>query len=118
MNAERPYIVKLVRDKIGDLLAGDNRVEYKPLPDGPGSDRHVELLRQKLVEEALEYAFSPSAKELSDVLEVVLALARVDLKIPREGLEAARVDKHVDRGGFDEAIAMYVTTTAPVDGDD
>jgi predicted house-cleaning noncanonical NTP pyrophosphatase (MazG superfamily) len=103
---ERPYL-----DKVGELLGNDGRVEYKSLDD---AELHVQLLRDKLIEEALEYYKNPSLGEAADVLQALLNLVDLDLDKSREQLEEARIDKYVDRGGFEIGTGMFVTTTAPL----
>lgn len=110
MATERPYLVKLVRDRVGEFPGGDGAVEYRPEPD---REVHVGLLRDKLIEEALEYFKNPSVGELADVLQAVYDLAQIDLDVDRAEVEGARIDKFNERGGFLEGVCMFVTTTAP-----
>lgn len=105
----RPRLVKLVRDNIGAVV-GDSHVSYNSIP---GEDAaFIRALRRKLVEEAIEYVEDPSISELADVLEVVYALAAIDLEVQRHELEARRADKHNELGGFEHGIGMYVETNA------
>lgn len=110
----RPYLIKLVRDKVGELLAGGGKVSYEPLDD---RELHVKLLREKLIEEALEYHKKPSVGEAADVLQALFDLVDLDLRASRADLEEARVDKYNERGGFLEGTAMFVTTLAPPPGE-
>lgn len=108
--AERPYLVKLVRDHVGLFLGGDGVVEYRPIED---RGLQIDLLRGKLAEEALEYFKNPSIGEAADVPQVIYDLVELDLCLDRADLEAARADKFNERGGFLGGLGMFVTTTAP-----
>lgn len=99
-------LVKLVRDDIGKHLTTDS-VVYKTMPPG----EYIEALRKKLCEESTEYIFNPTAEELADILESVVALAEHDLCIGLEHLNRIRLQKHEDRGGFDLGMGMYVNVT-------
>lgn len=99
------YPVKLVRDLTKAALGGPGTTEYRQLP----RYEHVKRLRQKLVEEAIEYALDPTVDELADVLEVVHALADVDLAAGLEPVLRAREARHRERGGFSRGVGMYVT---------
>lgn len=102
----RPRFVKIVRTRIAKFLA-TSHVVYEPTTP----EQHVAGLRAKLVEEAVEYLLDPSIDELADVLEVVRSLAIVDLRCGIWAVEEKRGDKWEERGGFEEGVAMYVTTT-------
>lgn len=113
MMAERKRLVKLVRDRVAQFIVGRDgtagEVTYEPL----GHDEHVELLRGKLVEEAVEYLQNPSVGELADAYEAVMALAVVDLGIDHQELFSEARSKRLERGGFIEGVGMFVGTTAP-----
>ena len=115
MSAEegRPYVVKLVRDKVGDLLAGDNRVTYEPAEEHLSHDEIIQLLRAKLIEEATEYLLNPSVGELADVLTVVEALAYEDLGCGLNRVQVEAMRKLEERGGFDSGTVMICRTLAP-----
>lgn len=101
-------IVKVVRDKIGSFLGGrHNRVEYS---DEITHEQHVEELRKKLVEEAVEYLLDPSKAELADVVEVCHALSVVDLHCNWSDIESVRLLKKAERGGFEHGVAMFACT--------
>jgi predicted house-cleaning noncanonical NTP pyrophosphatase (MazG superfamily) len=105
--AEHPYLVKLVRDRMGEFLGEGGRVEYRKIGD---RGLQVMLLRHKLIEEALEYFKEPSIGEAVDVLQALYDLAELDLQVDRADLEAERVIKFHERGGFLDGVGMYVTT--------
>jgi predicted house-cleaning noncanonical NTP pyrophosphatase (MazG superfamily) len=71
----------------------------------------LQLLKQKLVEEALEVWGSEQgtiAEELSEVLEVIEAL-RKQSQIERDDLERVQREKRHKRGGFDQLIYLEET---------
>jgi predicted house-cleaning noncanonical NTP pyrophosphatase (MazG superfamily) len=103
----RPRLVKIVRDRMGELLPG-SEIHYAPVED---HGLAVEHLRKKLVEEAVEYALDPSITELADVLEAVRALAHVDLDTGMRAVEREAHRKLVERGRFDGLTGMWVTTS-------
>lgn len=98
------YLVKLVRDDaVSDL---DNSVSYRALRD---RELHVKELRKKLVEEAAEYLADPSIEELSDILEVVICLAEVDLHVGLPALHTVRELTRKNRGSFYVGTGMYIS---------
>jgi predicted house-cleaning noncanonical NTP pyrophosphatase (MazG superfamily) len=103
-----PRLVKLVRDRIGELLP-DSRVSYEPITDPV---KAIEAARSKLVEEALEYLLSPCIGELADVYETMRVLLERDLGMTWQQLEAAAAEKRAERGGYEGLTGMYVRSTA------
>lgn len=101
---------KLVRDRIPEIVSASG-----------GGARVVRaseaqagwLLRQKLVEEALEI-FSGEGEELvdelADLVEVLRSLYR-RLGVSAEDVEAARRRKRAERGGFEELV--FLESTVP-----
>lgn len=108
----RPRLVKLVRDRVGDFLGETGGVSYRAPAQGRGGNQHRELLKSKLLGEAGEYILSDDPSELADVLEVLRALAKLHGMTFGDVLLEADT-KRAERGGFDGAICMWVTTTAP-----
>ncbi len=100
--SEPAYRIKLVRDRVHEVGPA-REFTYRPVRDRA---EHVELLRQKLGEEVVEYLLNPSLGELADVYEAIRALGRVDLGVdPFEiGMEADR--KLEERGAFDQGLVM------------
>lgn len=99
--------VKLVRNGVGKYLPpeGAIAVAYAPMPTADVAP----ALRAKLVEEAAEYNEARSAEELADAFEVVRALAdRYHGGL--ENVTHLAAEKRMDRGGFEEAVGMYVLT--------
>ncbi|MVN85441.1 hypothetical protein GO986_01515 [Deinococcus sp. HMF7620] len=82
---------KLVRDRIPELSGG------QATPLGDAAFRAA--LREKLQEEVAECLESGETEELADVLEVVLALAKLD-GVDEAGLNTLRRQKAEARGAF------------------
>lgn len=110
MKRGAPYLVKIVRDRIADLVP-DSTVSYKEIPD---EDRGIaiEFLRKKLCEEAIEYALKPGLNELADINETIIALAAYDLNLGQMGhmkILNACSKKREERGGFNKLMGLYIT---------
>jgi predicted house-cleaning noncanonical NTP pyrophosphatase (MazG superfamily) len=93
---------KLVRDKIPEIIKKEGR---KPIFRVAEDKEFPVLLQKKLVEEAGDLQNKLSADELSDVLEVVLALAG-SMGITWEELESAANKKRKEKGGFGEGFVL------------
>ena len=91
---------KLVRDRIPELLDQKGVPYEKHIAD---DTEYKQELVKKLMEEAQEFSDDPSVEELADVLEVVKALERLP---DYAQLEAARVKKRTERGGFEDRIVL------------
>ncbi len=94
---------KLVRDKIPEYLESKG-VKYKA--HTADESEYWTKLKAKLSEEAGEFSqTNPSKEELADILEVIYAI--IDhLKIDKAELEAARLSKLQNRGGFKKRIIL------------
>lgn len=100
----RPRVIhrKLVRDRIPDLIRRKGgEVRTRRLTD----EEFAAALGRKLVEEAQEFAATPTAEELADVLEVVHALTKVTGP-SLQGVEAVRRAKAAERGAFDDRLLL------------
>jgi predicted house-cleaning noncanonical NTP pyrophosphatase (MazG superfamily) len=87
---------KLVRDKIPEIIKESGRkCKTKVLSDKD----YVFELERKLSEEVHEYKLDKNPDELCDVIEVVYALAEAR-GMSIEELEAKRIAKRENRGGF------------------
>jgi predicted house-cleaning noncanonical NTP pyrophosphatase (MazG superfamily) len=97
-----PVFNKLVRDLIPDLIAAEGKAcELRTLGD-------AELrpaLTDKLDEEVREFRAGGGVAELVDVLEVVLALARLE-GVDAAELERRRRAKAEARGGFERRLFL------------
>jgi predicted house-cleaning noncanonical NTP pyrophosphatase (MazG superfamily) len=103
---------KLIRDKLPAMMQAQGlRVFARRLDD----DEFVARLKDKLVEEAGEARSAASRPELidelADLAEVTRALMAVSGVSP-DDVEARRLAKHAERGGFDERVH-----NAAVEGD-
>lgn len=91
---------KLVRNKIPEIL--DTRgVAYEKRIASP--EEYKQELIKKLTEETGEFAQAGDPEELADVLEVVEALRALP---EYRDVEALRLKKLRERGGFDEKIIL------------
>ncbi len=91
---------KLVRDGIPDLLDSKGvPYEMRIADDG----EYKRELVKKLVEEAGEFAEVTSVEELGDVLEVIAALKMLP---EYADVEAVRLAKREERGGFDGKVIL------------
>ena len=93
---------KLVRDRIPEIIArSGKRAVTDMIPEkdmGPALDR-------KLQEEVGEYLESRSMEEMADVLEVLHGIAfhgGIDWSL----VEAERIRKNNERGGFEKGIRL------------
>lgn len=91
-------MAKLVRDLIPSLVKERSfRIAEQA--------EYAESLLAKLAEETEEYRQNPCLEELSDILEVVYALAEQQGYTLQE-LETARLKKLKERGGFKNRVIM------------
>lgn len=107
---------KLVRDEIPSIIrAGGGKPKILVVS---GSNL-IRSLQDKLVEEAEELAqlgdnslHSEYVEELADVLEVVEAL-KERLHITNEELNAAKLNKKYERGGFTKGFMLRLKKNKP-----
>ncbi len=96
---------KLVRDKIPDIILAEGKeVSTKILSD----KEYKAELEKKLMEECKEVLGSEGEKrleELADVLEVMMAIAKLDGYYMDDIVVAAR-QKREKRGGFENKIFL------------
>jgi predicted house-cleaning noncanonical NTP pyrophosphatase (MazG superfamily) len=97
---------KLIRDRIPEIAAARGQQLTVHVA---GTNEMTGLLYEKLDEEALEVSEVASdeelLEELADVLEVLHALTRFH-GWTLDDLEAARIRKHQERGGFDRRLVL------------
>ena len=93
---------KLVRDKIPAIIeaTGKTAVTDKILPENMQA-----ALDRKFQEEVKEYLESHSVEEMADVLEVLHGIA-FHTGIDWNQVEAERLRKKEERGGFEEGIRL------------
>ncbi|MBI2583664.1 MAG: nucleoside triphosphate pyrophosphohydrolase [Candidatus Aenigmarchaeota archaeon] len=94
--------MKLVRDNVPDIMKekGEN-AEFRQASE----EEYKQLLKKKLVEEALEFQAESKTEELADVLEVLHALAEASGTVISE-IEEIRKAKREERGGFSKRIVL------------
>lgn len=93
---------KLVRDRIPDIIAASGRsCTCRTLTQ----EEYLDMLDAKLEEELSEYQQSKSMEALADLLEVIRAAASARGSSFEE-VEAIRIAKAKERGGFDARIFL------------
>ena len=93
---------KLVRDKIPAIIEASGKI---PVTDRISPEKMQDALDRKLREEVKEYLESHSVEEMADVLEVLHGIA-FHAGIDWNQVEAERLRKKEDRGGFEERIRL------------
>jgi predicted house-cleaning noncanonical NTP pyrophosphatase (MazG superfamily) len=93
---------KLVRDKIPEIIAKDNR---KPITTILNNKDYLIELNRKIQEEVQEYFESNNIEELADIVEVIYGI--LDAKnVSIEEFEHIRKSKVQKRGAFKEKIFL------------
>ena len=93
---------KLVRDRIPEIIAAaGHHPRTRVLDDA----EYTAQLRRKLVEEVEEFITSNDAEELTDILEVLFAIA-TQMGIDPQLLDELRRSKKDKRGGFEAKIFL------------
>lgn len=106
-------VQKLIRDRLPEIMRAQGLAVFDR---GLEEAEFVAALGEKLVEEAHEARRAGPgevAGELADVLEVVHALALVH-GLSFQDVEAARLAKRAERGGFDARV--YNAAVEAADG--
>ena len=93
---------KLVRDKIPAIIEASGRT---PVTDTIPPENMQEALDRKLREEVQEYLESHSVEEMADILEVLRGIA-FHAGIDWNRVEAEKLSKKEERGGFEEGIRL------------
>jgi predicted house-cleaning noncanonical NTP pyrophosphatase (MazG superfamily) len=97
-------VEKLIRDRLPEIMRGDGLAVFDRRLDDAA---FVEALKTKLAEEAAEVREASTreelAEELADIAEVMMALIAAAGLTPQE-VEAKRVKKRAERGGFDDRV--------------
>ena len=94
---------KLVRDKIPEIIAGDNGKSC--VSRIMEVDEYLETLNKKMQEELKEYLESGEVEELADLEEVLRAILDVK-KVSYEEFEKIRNAKVDKRGAFKKKIFL------------
>ena len=93
---------KLIRDNIPEIIKRDGKSAKIHIADDVEYDKR---LKEKLLEEADEYAASGDPEELADVLEVVYAIA-INKGIHKVQLESMVQKKRNEKGSFEKRIVL------------
>jgi predicted house-cleaning noncanonical NTP pyrophosphatase (MazG superfamily) len=93
---------KLVRDNIPEIIKKDGKSAKVHVADDNEYDKR---LKEKLLEEANEFAASGDPEELADVLEVVYAIA-INKGIHKVQLESMVQKKRNEKGSFEKRIVL------------
>jgi predicted house-cleaning noncanonical NTP pyrophosphatase (MazG superfamily) len=93
---------KLVRDKIPEIIEKDG---HKAKCHTLSEEDYIAALDNKLLEEVNEYQEDKSLEEMADVLEVLYAICNARGYTVKE-LEAKRIQKNVERGGFEKRLYL------------
>ena len=96
---------KLVRDKIPEIIQADGET---PRTRVLGEEEYQAELIRKLYEEVGEFAIARNVHELADILEVVMANAKV-IGSTFEEVERVRIEKATDRGAFENRTYLIST---------
>lgn len=98
---------KLVRDRIPEIIeAAGGKCKTAVL----GDEEYLKMLDAKLDEELAEYHKDQNIEELADLVEVIY-VAAIARGYTVEELEAVRVEKAEERGGFKDKILLIETVT-------
>jgi predicted house-cleaning noncanonical NTP pyrophosphatase (MazG superfamily) len=93
-------MAKLVRDLIPEIIKQNGS---SPIIRRITGTDLLNALEDKLAEEHAEYVESRNIEELADMVEAILALAKVKGH-SRDDLFSIVENKRVERGGFDEGF--------------
>lgn len=97
---------KLVRDKIPEIIEKDN---FIPVTRILNEEEYKKELEKKLFEEYQEVLNADTSEnriaELSDMLEIIAYLAKLENKTLNDIIEKAK-QKKLKRGGFDKRIFL------------
>ena len=97
---------KAVRDRIPDIIRDSGSTcTVKVLPD----EEFLPYLDSKLREELEEYESSRSVVELADLIEVIYRISELR-NTPIKALESIRLEKRVERGGFEKNLFLIDTS--------
>ena len=93
---------KLVRDKIPEIIKADGKECKTRILS---KDEYIAALETKLNEEVAEYQEDKNLEEMADVLEVLQAIC-LARGYSLDELEAMRIKKAKERGGFKDKIFL------------
>ena len=93
---------KLVRDKIPEIITAKGGESVTHIAS---NEEYRQKVAEKLQEELAEFLDSKDPEELADLLEITYAVGE-SLGVSKEELEAMRVKKAKERGGFSKRIIL------------
>jgi len=97
---------KAIRDKIPQIISqSGNSCSIKKLSNA----KFLVELEKKLGEELAEYQKSKNPEELADIIEVIIAIARLR-GTSQKKLERIRLKKLKSRGGFAKNLFLISTS--------
>ena len=102
---------KLIRDKIPDIIRKNGS---QPVLQVLDDEAYKLALEEKLQEEVAEFGEAGTIEELVDILEVIYALAAIQA-VNAHQLEALRLAKKQERGGFEQRL--FLIEVKPTEGD-
>ena len=102
---------KLVRDLIPEIIPQEKMglYQFKKV----GEEEYNQLLKKKLMEEAMEYTEAENIEELADLFEVIDAIIKLKKFDKNDILEVQR-KKREERGGFENRLLMETVSSCTV----
>ena len=105
---KRIYYNKLVRDKIPDIVKQEGNHPECHIANNKAE--YCLALKEKILEEAIEFKESQDINELIDVLEAIYCLIEAE-NLEFSKIEELRKKKNMERGSFKRRIILeYVET--------
>jgi predicted house-cleaning noncanonical NTP pyrophosphatase (MazG superfamily) len=98
----RKYYNKLVRDKIPDIIKQEGNHPECHIANNKAE--YCQALREKILEEAMEFKESHDINELIDVLEAIYCL--IEAENLDQKIEELRKKKNIERGSFTKRIIL------------
>src|SRR3990167_2769378 len=99
---------KLVRDKVPAIIEAKGQ---KAVVHVAGDEEYWRKLKEKLVEEAKEFASAESVAEMADVLEVMDAI-RAYRGVSEEEVQRVKEEKALARGRFEKRLIWQMPVAA------
>ena len=93
---------KLVRDKIPKIIEND---EKTPHIHTATNEEYLEKLKEKLIEESMEFIKDETQEEIADILEVIKAICKYKWFDENE-IEKIRLEKKKNRWWFNDRIIL------------
>tara|TARA_A100001011_G_C14154331_1_gene775394 strand:- start:36 stop:338 length:303 start_codon:yes stop_codon:yes gene_type:complete len=95
--------VKLVRDKIPEIIEKDGK--WCLCRSVHSKEEHMQLLKEKMIEESEEFLENPCYEEAADMLEIVHAFCYLS-GLTFDLAESVMRDKRESNGGFLNGIVL------------